>query len=58
MPVTDTQPPSPYSAPPPPHTYIHTVFNKVPISSGGRVQCSIAEHYRAYFLCFFEVSVA
>lgn len=31
----------------------HTVFYNVPLSSSGRVQCSIAELCRAYFLCCF-----
>lgn len=49
MPVTDTQHPPPCSVPP-----THAVFYNAPFSSGGRVQCSIAEHYRAYFLCFLK----
>lgn len=50
MPVTGTLHPPPSSLP-----LTHTVFYNVPLSSSGRVQCSIAELCRAYFFVFFEV---
>lgn len=49
MPVTDTLHPPPASLLSP----THTVFYNVPLSSSGRVQCSIAELCRAYFFCVF-----
>lgn len=56
MPVTDPLHPPPsslYSFSPP----THTVFYNVPLSSSGRVQCSIAELCRAYFFVFVSVCV-
>lgn len=51
MPVTDTLHPPPSSL-----SHTHTVFYNVLLSSSGRVQCSIVELCRAYFLgVFFEV---